>query len=95
MTDDSRVFAEGLRARGVSWGQVLSDLHGEGVTEVDMVRLVRDVEGVGVGRAREIVGESGLFESQDFVMVVDEDDPWYAEILGSESGQADQEDCTP
>ncbi len=87
MTHSAHEYAVASRARGISWADILSHLVGEGAKEVDLVRLVRDIEGVGVSQARETVYESGLFERQDFVMVVDEEDAWFAEVFGSGSDE--------
>lgn len=51
-------LAKKQRRKGSSVEEVLASLRSEGATIVDSVKVVREVEGVRLGRAKEIVDSS-------------------------------------
>jgi len=60
VTDISRLIdlAKKRRRKGSSVEEVLASLRSEGATIVDCLKVVREVEGVRLGRAKEIVDSS-------------------------------------
>lgn len=79
---DLRDVARRSRERGAGWSEVLSELAALDASHLDMTRVVRDVGGVGTREAMSIVNQSGAVTPQEFVVFVEDDDPWHDEIFG-------------
>lgn len=54
-------LASGMRREGRSIEEVLASLRSAGATIVDCLKVVREVEGVRLGRAKEIVDSSATW----------------------------------
>lgn len=84
MSGDLMKLAEQMKRDGASWNAVLGELRKRGASRLDLVRTVRDVEGLTAGEATRIVNESGVIMPKDFEVTVDEQDPFYEPLFTDE-----------
>lgn len=84
MSSDLTTLAAQLRATGAAWGEVLGRLQERGASRLDLVRAVRDVDGLSLGEATKVVNDSGVTPSAEFEVTVNEEDPFYRELFSDE-----------
>jgi ribosomal protein L7/L12 len=72
------------RNRGLSWSEVLVDLREQGASRLDLLRVVRQIEGTGVGEATRLVDRSGAVPVAKLQVALDEADPFYEQLFPDE-----------
>jgi hypothetical protein len=78
-----------MRSNGEDLGRIGQRLLADGATPLDLVRVVRKIEGVEVGEARRMLESAGVISdgAAPLTIVVPEDDPWYDELIRSQSNE--------
>lgn len=85
-------LAARMKHGGASWNEVLRELRTRGASRLDLVRAVRDLDGVAVGDATRIVAESGVLAPKEFEVTVEEQDPFYDRLFTDEfEGRSDDD----
>lgn len=83
------VRAVSLKNEGESWRAILEDLRSAGAHNLDLIRVVKKTDDVGVGAAVKLIEDSGLPDfDATLTIIVPEGDPWYSWQFGSSDSPA-------
>lgn len=78
-----------MNSNGADLIHIGRQLLAAGATQLDLVRVVMKIEGVGAGEARRLLESAGVVSAGagPLTVVVPKDDPWYDELIRSQPNE--------